>query len=147
MTEPTPDPAVPEGRVADGAVAPQAPAWSRPLVMVPALAVCALIGALFPSFSKRATFAVLLFGGVLIWLGSSGRLPKRPAPGRLSGAAVWWLVPTLFLAILELVNFLFGSTYPHPTLSVLLAPVLAQYPLRAVAYFIWLSGFWGLVRR
>jgi len=147
MTEPTPDPAVPEGRVADGAVAPQAPAWSRPLVMVPAMAVCALIGALFPSFSKRATFAVLLFGGVLIWLGASGRLPKRPVPRRLSGEAAWWLVPTLFLAILELVNFLFGSTYPHPTLSVLLDPVLAKYPLRAVAYFVWLSGFWGLVRR
>lgn len=129
------------------AAAPVVRPWARPLVMVPTLAVCALVGALFPSFSKRSTFAVLLFGGLLVWLGASGRLPGRAAPRRLSGAAAWWLVPTLFLALVELVNFLFGSTYPHPTLSVLLDPVLARYPARAAAYFAWLAGLWGLVRR
>jgi hypothetical protein len=127
--------------------APVAPAWARPMVMLPALAGCALIGGLFPSFSKRATFAVLLFGGLLVWLGFSGRLPRRPAPRRLPATAAWWLVPTLFLAIVELVNFLLGSTYQHPTLSVLLDPVLAQYPARAAAYFGWLTGLWSLVRR
>ncbi len=129
------------------AAAPGVRTWARPLVMLPALAACSLVGALFPSFSKRSTFAVLFFGGLLIWLGSSGRLPRRPAPVRLTGAAGWWLVPTLFLAIVELINFLLGSTYPHPTLSVLLDPVLARYPARAAAYFAWLAGFWGLARR
>ncbi len=137
---------VPEPAPRSAAV-PGAPAWARPMVMLPALAGCALVGGLFPSFSKRATFAVLLFGGLLVWLGSSGRLPKRPVPVRLTGAAGWWLVPALFLAIVELVNFLFGSTYPHPTLSVLLDPVLERYPARAAAYFAWLAGFWGLARR
>jgi hypothetical protein len=126
---------------------PVVPPWTRPVVMIPALAACALVGALFPSFSKRSTFAVLLLGGLLIWLGSSGRLPRRPVPRRLHRGAAWWLVPTLFLALVELVNFLFGSTYPHPTLSVLLDPVLARYPARAAVYFGWLSGLWGLVRR
>ena len=129
------------------AAAPAARTWARPLVVLPALGACALVGALFPSFSKRSTFAVLLFGGVLVWLGSSGRLPRRPVPVRLSGAAAWWLVPTLFLATVELVNFLFGSTYQHPTLSVLLDPVLDRYPARAAAYFAWLAGMWGLARR
>lgn len=128
-------------------LAEAAPAWARPMVMLPALAGCALVGGLFPSFSKRATFAVLLFGGLLVWLGSSGRLPRRPVPRRLPAGAAWWLVPVLFLAVVELVNFLLGSTYPHPTLSVLLDPVLAQYPARAAAYFGWLTGLWALVRR
>jgi hypothetical protein len=148
--EPPPDvaPAPGQGSTGQGSTAaPVAPAWARPMVMLPALAGCALVGGLFPSFSKRATFAVLLFGGVLVWLGSSGRLPRRAAPRRLPATAAWWLVPTLFLAIVELVNFLLGSTYPHPTLSVLLDPVLAQYPARAAAYFGWLTGLWSLVRR
>jgi hypothetical protein len=144
---PVPEGLIPEGLVPEAVAAPVARPWARPLVVVPALAACALVGALFPSFSKRSTFAVLLFGGALIWLGSSGRLPRRPVPRRLSGTAAWWLVPTLFLAIVELVNFLFGSTYPHPTLSVLLDPVLARYPARAAVYFGWLAGLWGLVRR
>jgi hypothetical protein len=149
--EPPPD-LVPEpaAELVDGAPdqrATAAPAWARPMVMLPALAGCALVGGLFPSFSKRATFAVLLFGGLLVWLGSSGRLPHRAAPRRLPAGAAWWLVPTLFLAIVELVNFLLGSSYQHPTLSVLLDPVLAGYPARTAAYFGWLAGLWSLVRR
>ncbi len=51
------------------------------------------------------------------------------------------------LVVVELTNFLLGSTYAHPTLSVLADPALDHYSIRSLAYFAWLGAFWGLVRR
>jgi hypothetical protein len=121
--------------------------WARPLILVPVFALISLVGALFPSFSVGANLLVLAAGGTLFWLGLSARLPRRGSPRRLSSQAAWWLVPALTLALLELVNFGFGSTYAHPTLSLLADPMLEDYPARAVAYFGWLMAYWALVRR
>jgi hypothetical protein len=123
------------------------PTWERPLVLVPSFAVLALIGGLFPSFSVAANLYVLALGGVLMWLGLANRTAKRESPWRLERGARWWLLPAGIFVAIELVNFLYGSTYAHPTLSVLVADPLAHYPVRSVAYFAWLAGFWGLVRR
>ncbi|GIH13677.1 hypothetical protein [Rugosimonospora africana] len=168
------------------------------MVRVLVLALLALVGALFPSFSPAANLYVLVVGGTLAWLALSGRLARRalagplpattPAPvlveaplpveapvpveapmftpttpttpvaagpgpaareasSRLSPAAAWWLVPVLLLGVVELTDLALGSTYPHPTLSNLLDPVLDHYPVRAAAYFGWLAAFWWLVRR
>ena len=125
----------------------RAPSWDRPLVLVPAFAVLALIGGFFPSFSVAANLYVLVLGGALTWLGLGGRTAKRPSPWRLGGAARWWLLPTVIFLVVELVSFLYGSTDAHPTLSVLMAEPLTQYPVRSLLYFAWLGGFWGLVRR
>jgi hypothetical protein len=46
-----------------------------------------------------------------------------------------------------LINFLLGSTYPHPTLSVMMDPLLDRYLIRSLGYFGWISAFWGMVRR
>ena len=50
-------------------------------------------------------------------------------------------------AIAEVVTFAMGSTHDYPTLSLLADPLLDGYLLRSMAYFGWLAGFWGLVRR
>jgi hypothetical protein len=121
--------------------------WSRPLVLVPVFALVSLIGGLFPSFSLRANLYVLAVGGAMVWLGLSGRAAKRPSPSRLGRGAAWWLVPALLLGLVELTEFLLGSTAAHPTLSVLMDPVLDGYLARSACYFAWLSAFWGLVRR
>jgi hypothetical protein len=121
--------------------------WARPMVLVPVFALVSLVGAAFPSFSLGAYVLVLAAGGSLFWLGLSARLPRRRSPRRLPPAAAWWLVPAVVLAVVELVNFAFGSTYDHPTLSKLADPWLVGYPGRALAYFGWLMAYWGLVRR
>jgi hypothetical protein len=121
--------------------------WDRPLVVVPVLVLLSAVGARFPSFSLEANLYLLAIGGTLMWLGLSGRVPRRPPPVRLSRRAAWWLVPALTLALIELVMFIGGSTYDYPTLSLLADPVLESYLARAACYLGWLAGFWGLVHR
>jgi len=121
--------------------------WARPLVLVPVFALISLVGALFPSFSVGANVLVLAAGGTLFWLGLSDRLPRRGSPLRLAGRVGWWLLPALLLGFVELTNFALGSTYAHPTLSLLADPILEGYPARVAAYFAWLMAYWGLVRR
>jgi hypothetical protein len=127
-------------------VAVPASGWHRPQVTVPAFTVLALIGGLFGSFTITATAYVLSLGAVMTWLGLSGRVGKRPPVERI-GAGAWWLLPAGVFVAIELTNFRYGSTYPHPTLSVLLDGPLDRYSIRALCYFGWLGGFWGLVRR
>lgn len=124
-----------------------APSWDRPIVTVPAFAVIAAIGGLFPSFSVAANLYVVAVGAVLTWLGMTNRTAKRTSPARLPLAAAWWLLPATVFVAVELTDFVFGSTYPHPTLSVLVDDPLTHYTVRAGAYLAWLGGFWGLVRR
>jgi hypothetical protein len=121
--------------------------WVRPIVVVPVFVFISAVAGLFPSFSLSANLLVLAVGGTLFWLGFTGKVPKRPGPGRLTKQAAWWLAPALFLAIVELVNFGFGSTYEHPTLSLLADPLLTDYLVRSTVYFGWLAAFWGLIRR
>lgn len=121
--------------------------WDRPLVLVPIFVVLSLIGGAFPSFSRGSYLYVLATGGGMFWIGVSGRVAKRPVPVRLGRGVMWWLLPGGMLVVLELVNFSYGSTYPHPTFSLLADPVLENYLARSLAYLVWLNGFWGLVRR
>ncbi len=121
--------------------------WDRPLIVVPIFVLMSLIGGTLPSFSIGANMYVLITGGGMFWFGLTDRVAKRPVPVRLNRAVAWWLVPGGLLVGMELMNFAAGSTYAHPTLSALADPVLEGYPARSLAYFAWLSGFWGLVRR
>jgi hypothetical protein len=120
--------------------------WARPAVVVPVFVLISLVGGALPSFSLGANLLVLCTGGVMFWLGLAQRLP-RLRPRRLDGRAAWWLLPLLAFSIAELINFMLGSTYEHPTLSKLSDPLLDAYLLRAVGYFGWLAAFWAMVRR
>jgi hypothetical protein len=57
------------------------------------------------------------------------------------GAGLWELV-----ALLGQPDLVTGS-WEHPTVSVLLDPVLATYPGRAAVLAGWLAGGWFLCRR
>jgi hypothetical protein len=115
--------------------------------MLPVFALIAAVGGLFGSFTLSANLLVLAVGGTLIWLGLSGRVVRRPAGRQLPTGAVWWLVPILSLALVELYAFSRHSIEDYPTLSLLADPVLNHYLPRAACYFGWLTAFWGLIRR
>ena len=120
---------------------------TRRLWVIPLFVPLSLLGGLFPSFSLTANLYVLFLGSVLMMAGLSSRTMRRPAPETLGGGIAWWLLPLLVFAAVELSSFLMGSTPEHPTLSILLDPLLEGYLLRSLSYFGWLTVFWGLVRR
>lgn len=122
--------------------------WAaRPVVMVPVLAFLSLVGGQLPSFSLSANLYVLMTGGALVWLGVTHRVPRREAPRALGLRTLWWLVPVLVFAAIEIVNFALGSTNDHPTLSLLADPALDDELIRSAVYFAWLTAFWGLIKR
>jgi len=119
---------------------------NRPLVMIPAFVVISLVGGALPSFSLGANLLVLGTGAALFALGFAPGPRRLPAPPRLVPRAAWWVLPAAVFAAIEIGDFVLGSTPAHPTLSTLADPLLARYPVRALAYFGWLSAFWALVR-
>lgn len=121
--------------------------WARAQVMLPVFVPFSLIGGLLPSFSLAANLYVLALGGGMMLAGMSSRLPRRAAPAGLLPGVAWWLVPVVVFAVVEVITFAMGSTHDYPTLSLLADPLLDGYLLRSLAYFGWLAGFWGLVRR
>jgi hypothetical protein len=124
-----------------------APAWDRAVVLMPTFAVVAMIGGLFKSFSVAANVYVLVLGGIMMWLGLAEKPGRRSSPSRLPRGGMWWLVPAGIFLVVEVINFALGSTYTHPTLSILLSDPLDHYSVRTLSYFAWLCAFWGLVRR
>lgn len=121
--------------------------WDRPLVVLPVFVLVAAVGGLFGSFTLEANLLILGVGGVFGWLGLTGKAGRRPTRAFLPRSTAWWLVPVLLLALVELFTFTQRSLENYPTLSLLADPLLENYPARAVAYFLWLLGFWGLARR
>ena len=76
-----------------------------------------------------------------------------PAPADVDprGATVWGLWLLAFL-LWEAGAFLFQESPTvgnddHPTLSLLMDPLLQQQPVRALGYLAWLVGGWRLLRR
>ncbi|MCP2324860.1 hypothetical protein HDA40_003367 [Hamadaea flava] len=126
---------------------PSAPAWTRPAVMLPIFAFLSLLGGLLPSFSLEANIYVFTLGAVMMYLGLSQRVPRKPTPRRLSRGLAWWLLPVGVFVFFELSTFAVGDDKNYPTLSLLADPLLDDYLPRAIFYFGWLTGFWGLVRR
>ncbi|SCG68819.1 hypothetical protein GA0070609_4360 [Micromonospora echinaurantiaca] len=122
-------------------------AWDRPAVAVPVLVCLSLVGGRFPSFSTEANLYTLGTGGVLIWLGLSNRVPRRPAPFRLGSGAIWWTLPVVVFGVFEGATFVLAAGDEFPTFSRLADPLLEDQLVRSAGWLVWLSAFWGLVRR
>jgi hypothetical protein len=101
-----------------------------------------------PSFTLAANIAVFSTGFVVLVI-AFARPPVRKPRGRpVTGRAVmWWALALGGFTAIELINLFLGSTHPHPTWSVLVAPVLENHLAKSVAVFIWLRVGWVLLHR
>ncbi len=106
----------------------------------------AALAALCRPLTVPAGVAVLLAGAVLVTVAMRPRvLPRRTACPRRS--VLPWVVLALLLVAWELAAVLWGNDSAHPTLSLLLDPVLDTYPGRLVGYLAWLTvGRWLATR-
>lgn len=107
----------------------------------------ALVAAVFAPLTVPAAVAVLVPGLLLLALRATR--PVRPLPsGAVSpGAAALWLALAAVGGAWWLVAFLWGNDPEHPTLSLLLDPVLETYPGRTLGYALWLAAGRWLVTR
>jgi len=112
----------------------------------------AIVGS-FARYSWPATIAVVvpgLLGLVLVWREPVVSGPE-PAPIGRRGARAWGTV-FVTLGLWELTNLLLQpslevGSHAHPTLSVLMDPVLSLHVGRSISLFLWLVLGWYLVRR
>jgi hypothetical protein len=123
-----------------------------PALVIGGLLYAAAAGGL-ARFSWPAVVAVA--GPGLVGVLSAWRSPPRPSvevpPIHASGAAAWVAVFVL-LALWELSALLLQPALTidspaHPTISVLLDPVLGSHLGRSVGFAVWLALGWFLVRQ
>lgn len=105
----------------------------------------AAAAALCRPLTTPAAVAVLLPGLVLVV--ARARRPPRPADRPPRSAALAWAGVALAGAAWWLVALAWGNDRDHPTLSLLLDPVLDTYPGRLAGYLAWLgAGRWLVTR-
>jgi hypothetical protein len=124
-----------------------APGMRRPDRWDAAIGGYALLAALCRPLSAPAAVAVLLPGLLLAVLRASR--PVRPlAPhAQPRRAALQWLALAALGGLWWLVAFQWGNDATHPTLSLLLDPVLDTYGGRVAGYACWLAAGRWLVTR
>ncbi|HEX3811875.1 MAG TPA: hypothetical protein VHX59_03455 [Mycobacteriales bacterium] len=146
------DPATPDESLErsgiDAAVEEAAGAQTLAWPAVAAGVVYSWIVGSFPSFTLASNIAVFATGTAVL-LVAFVRPPRRHPRGRpVTWAAVgWWVLVLGAFTAVELINLFLGSTHPHPTLSILMAPVLENHLAKSVAVFIWLRVGWVLLHR
>jgi len=152
---------LPVGRPADAGGAPAAPTGggapvpvrlTRPThTMLTWLLVgigYALVGGSLRRLTAPAELATLLPGAAALWYALRPDTPRFPAPERIDrrGMVAWGAVLVAF-GIWELYAALRGSTPAHPTLSILMGPLIDPPFARAAGYAVWLAGGLWVVRR
>jgi hypothetical protein len=126
--------------------------WRSPTVLLGGLVYAVLVAGL-ARYSLPATLAVwapAVAGVAVAWRRPTSDRPD-PAPVPAAGAAVWAVV-FVALALWELAALLLQpslttDSWAHPTISVLLDPILATHLGRAVVLSLWLASGWWLLRR
>jgi len=99
-------------------------------------------------FTFMSLLVVLLPGAVVAGVAIWGPPDRIEAPDRLDIVGFsWWLVVVAVLFEWEAAGFRDNSPWWHPSLTGLVDPIIAPYPLRAIAFFLWLITGWALVRR
>lgn len=108
----------------------------------------ALVGGSLRRLTAPAEAATLLPGAALVWYALRPTTPRFPAPGRIDrrGVLAWGAVAVVF-GVWELYAALRGSTPAHPTLSILMGPLIDPPFARAAGYALWLAGGVWVVRR
>lgn len=101
-----------------------------------------------PPFSTRALLGVLLPGAVLGVVAFT-RPPQRiPPPDSVDMTGLsYWLIAIALLFEWEASAFRAGSRASHPTLTMLIDPLIQPHPVRSLAIVAWLLAGWALVRR
>ncbi|MEY9930667.1 hypothetical protein ABH926_005314 [Catenulispora sp. GP43] len=107
-----------------------------------------LIAGGFARLTIPAELATLLPGAALVWYALRPTTAHFPAPAPLERRSTApWIVIAVAFGIWELYAAARGSTHAHPTLSILLGPLIDPPPARAAGYAVWLlAGVW-VVRR
>ncbi len=123
-----------------------------PIVGIGGLLYVVIVGG-FARYSWPATIAVVVPGAAAVataWRGPSHGLPE-PEKVDPVGAIAWGAV-FVVLAVWELAAFLLQPSLTtesaaHPTLSVLMDPVLASHTGRTIVLSMWLAFGWFLLQR
>jgi len=126
--------------------------WRSPLLVLGGVVYAVLVAA-FIRYSLPATLAVwapAAAGVAVAWrrpvTGGSDPAPV-PAAGAVAWAVVFVALALWELAALLLQPSLTTDSWAHPTISVLLDPILATHLGRAVVLSLWLLSGWWLLRR
>ena len=105
----------------------------------------AAVAALSRPLTLPAAVAVAVTGIALVILDAHRRPLPRVALGRRHVAP--WAVFMALFATWEATGAVWGNDGAHPTLSLLLDPVLATYPGRVAGWLTWLGvGRWLVTR-
>lgn len=132
-------------------VGPYTTAWqltqAKPWLAAVALMFATALG-LTRGLTAPPQVMLAIFGWIMCaWL-ALRPMERRPAPQRLSLVGTLpWVVVILACAGLELYSFFRGSTYGHPTLSVITDPAFETFGVRVAFVVGWLGAGWHLVRR
>jgi len=132
--------------------APAPPRLTHPTPTMIAWGAVGLGGSLLAGGFRRLTapaeVTTLLVGVVVVWFALRPTTRRFPAPDRIDakGAAAWGAV-VVFFGLWELYAALCGSTHAHPTLSLLLGPLITAPPARTAGYVVWLAAGVWVVRR
>jgi hypothetical protein len=123
-----------------------------PVFAVAVLGYAAVAGG-FERYSWPGTIAVVVPASVVLLVSWRGPLPGAPTPVRpyVRGSVLWAAV-FITLGLWELTMLLMQPTlktdsWPHPTLSTLMDPVLVSHPGRTISMCVWAALGWFLVRR
>lgn len=108
----------------------------------------ALIAGSFRRLTVPAELSTFLAGSFLTWLALRKDCQRQPAPDHIDGkGALPWAALLVVFGVWELYADFRGSTPDHPTLSILMGPLLEEPVNRAVGYLVWLAVGGWLIRR